>query len=91
MPGPPVLDRLVGDVTRQIRLRRAEFYGLRGLFWGAVVAVLPLLLKESLGLWSYAGAILLLAGAGRSPVGLPADCPGGRASSPTAATDFKIV
>jgi hypothetical protein len=65
MPGPPVLDRLVGDVTRQIRLRRAEFYGLRGLFWGAVVAVLPLLLKESLGLWSYAGAgILLVAGAG---------------------------
>jgi hypothetical protein len=65
MPGPPVLDRLVGDVARQIRLRRAEFYGLRGLFWGAVAAVLPLVLKESLGLWSYAGAaILLIAGAG---------------------------
>ncbi|MCI0548494.1 MAG: hypothetical protein L0027_14560, partial [Candidatus Rokubacteria bacterium] len=65
MPGPPVLDRLVGDVARQIRLRRAEFYGLRGLFWGAVAAVVPLVLKESLGLWSYAGAaILLIAGAG---------------------------
>ena len=65
MPGPPVLDRLVGDVARQIRLRRAEFYGLRGLFWGAVAAVLPLVLKESLGRWSYAGAaILLIAGAG---------------------------
>jgi hypothetical protein len=65
MPGPTVLDRLVGDVARQIRLRRAEFYGLRGLFWGAVAAVVPLLLKESLGLWSYAGAgILLIAGAG---------------------------
>jgi hypothetical protein len=65
MPGPPVLDRLVGDVARQIRLRRAEFYGLRGLFWGAVAAVVPLVLKESLGVWSYAGAaILLIAGAG---------------------------
>jgi hypothetical protein len=65
MPGPPVLNRLVGDVARQIRLRRAEFYGLRGLFWGAVAAVVPLVLKESLGLWSYAGAaILLIAGAG---------------------------
>jgi len=65
MPGPPVLDQLVGDVARQIRLRRAEFYGLRGLFWGAVVAVVPLVLKEPLGLWSYAGAaILLIAGAG---------------------------
>ncbi len=65
MPGPTVLDRLVGDVARQIRLRRAEFYGLRGLFWGAVAAVVPLVLKESLGLWSYAGAaILLIAGAG---------------------------
>jgi hypothetical protein len=65
MPGPTVLDRLVGDVARQIRLRRAEFYGLRGLFWGAVAAVVPLVLKEPLGLWSYAGAaILLIAGAG---------------------------
>ena len=51
--------------SRQIRLRRAEFYGLRGLLWGAVAAVVPLLLKESLGLWSYlAAAALLLAGAG---------------------------
>jgi hypothetical protein len=65
MPGPPVLDRLVGDVARQIRLRRAEFYGLRGLFWGAVAAVAPLVLKEPLGPWSYAGAgVLLIAGAG---------------------------
>jgi hypothetical protein len=65
MPGPTVIDRLVADVARQIRLRRAEYYGLRGLLWGAVAAVVPLVLKESLGLWSYlvAGA-LLLAGAG---------------------------
>jgi len=64
MPGPTVIERLVADVARQIRLRRTEFYGLRGLFWGAVAAVVPLLFKESLGWWSYAGAaLLLLAGA----------------------------
>ena len=65
MPGPTVIERLVADVARQIRLRRAEFYGLRGLLWGSVAAVVPLVLKESLGIWSYVGAaILLLAGAG---------------------------
>jgi hypothetical protein len=65
MPGPTVIERLVADVARQIRLRRAEFYGLRGLLWGAVAAVVPLILKESLGVWSYAAAALLvLAGAG---------------------------
>ncbi|HSE03446.1 MAG TPA: hypothetical protein VLK35_04750 [Methylomirabilota bacterium] len=65
MPGPTVIERLVADVARQIRLRRAEYYGLRGLLWGAVAAVVPLVLKESLGVWSYVGAAgLLLAGAG---------------------------
>jgi hypothetical protein len=64
MSDPTVIQRLVADVARQIRLRRAEFYGLRGLFWGAVAAVVPLLLKETLGPWSYALAgLLLLAGA----------------------------
>ncbi|HEY7436204.1 MAG TPA: hypothetical protein VIE41_13775 [Methylomirabilota bacterium] len=65
MVGPTVIERLVADVARQIRFRRAEFYGLRGLLWGAVAAVVPLVLKESLGGWSYVGAaVLLLAGAG---------------------------
>jgi hypothetical protein len=65
MPGPTVIERLVADVAHQIRLRRAEFYGLRGLFWGGVAAIVPLVLKEPLGLWSYLGAaILLAAGAG---------------------------
>jgi hypothetical protein len=64
-----VIERLVADVARQIRLRRAEFYGLRGLLWGALAAVVPLVLKESLGIWSYAGAAaLLLAGAGAGAV-----------------------
>lgn len=65
MPGPTVIERLVAEVARQIRLRRAEFYGLRGLLWGAVAAVVPLVLKESLGVWSFvSAAILVLAGAG---------------------------
>jgi len=64
MSDPTVIQRLVANVARQIRLRRVEFYGLRGLFWGAVAAVVPLLLKETLGPWSYALAgLLLLAGA----------------------------
>ena len=49
MPDPTVLQRLVSDVVRQIRLRRAEYYGLRGLFIGALAALLPLLLRELLG------------------------------------------
>jgi hypothetical protein len=65
MSDPGVIDRLVADVARQIRLRRAEFYGLRGLLWGAVAAMVPLLLKESVGGWGFASAAILLAlGAG---------------------------
>jgi hypothetical protein len=49
MPDPIVLERLVSDVAKQIRLRRAEFYGLRGLFVGALLALVPLVLRELLG------------------------------------------
>ena len=49
MPGPAVLEQLVSGVARQIRLRRAEYYGLRGLFVGALAALLPLCLRELLG------------------------------------------
>jgi len=49
MPKPAVLEQLVSDVARQIRLRRAEYYGLRGLFVGALAALLPLCLREFLG------------------------------------------
>lgn len=64
MPDPTVLERLIADVARQIRLRRAEFYGLRGVLWGAVAAVLPLVFKEPLGLLSFVGAgVLLVTGA----------------------------
>src|SRR5262245_36431254 len=63
MPDPIVLERLVSDVARQIRLRRAEFYGLRGLFAGAIAAVAPLFLRDALGaLGPLVAAGLLLAG-----------------------------
>ena len=45
MPDPIILERLVSEVGKQIRLRRAEFYGLRGLFAGAVLALVPLVLR----------------------------------------------
>ena len=48
MPDLTILQRAVADVSWQIRVRRAEFYGLRGLFGGAVVALLPLVLRDSL-------------------------------------------
>jgi hypothetical protein len=40
---------LVGGVARTVRWRRAIFYGLRGTFYGAFVALVPLLLKGILG------------------------------------------
>jgi hypothetical protein len=49
MPDAQVLERLVAEVSRQVRLRRAEYYGLRGLLWGALASLVPLLAKEYLG------------------------------------------
>jgi hypothetical protein len=64
MPDLTILKVAVADVSRQIRVRRAEFYGLRGLFGGALVALLPLVLRDSLGgsgfLWA---GVCLAAGA----------------------------
>ncbi|HAM60100.1 MAG TPA: hypothetical protein DCQ64_33710 [Candidatus Rokubacteria bacterium] len=65
MPDPSVLHRLVRDVTREVRLRRAEFFALRGLFVAAAVAAAPLVLREALGSVALAAAGgLLLLGAG---------------------------
>src|ERR1700675_1717757 len=61
MPDLSILQRAVADVSRQIRVRRAEFYGLRGLFGGAVVALLPLVLRASLGWRGFLGAGVCLA------------------------------
>ncbi|MFZ1061081.1 MAG: hypothetical protein WAP47_18010, partial [Candidatus Rokuibacteriota bacterium] len=49
MADADVLERLVAQVGWQIRRRRAEFYGLRGLFSGAIVGLVPLLLKSAVG------------------------------------------
>src|SRR5215831_12976950 len=63
MPDPSVLERLLSDVARQVRVRRAEFYGLRGLFVGAIAAVVPLFLRDVLGPMGLLTALgLLLAG-----------------------------
>jgi hypothetical protein len=49
MPDRTVLQGLVSNVAREIRLRRAEYYGLRGLFIGALTALPPLILRDLLG------------------------------------------
>lgn len=59
-----VLHGLIEDVSRQVRLRRAEFYGLRGIFVGALAAAGPLLFRESLGDLGLVAAVGLLAAGG---------------------------
>jgi hypothetical protein len=61
MPDPSALRRLIADVTRQVRLRRAEFYGVRGVLLGSAAALVPLLLRESLGDLGLVGAAGLIA------------------------------
>jgi hypothetical protein len=56
------LDRLVREVASQVRWRRAEHYGLRGLFWGAAAAVVPLFARTLLGPWGIPIAVALAAG-----------------------------
>lgn len=43
------IERLVRRVVAQIRWRRAEYYGLRGAFYGGLAAVVALALKVVLG------------------------------------------
>ncbi len=58
------LDRVVDRVARQVRQRRVEFYGLRGAFYGALLALVPLLAKGAVGeLASWVALALLLTGA----------------------------
>ncbi len=49
MTEPSDLARLVSSVCAQLRRRRAEYYALRGAFFGTLAGCLPLLLKEALG------------------------------------------
>ena len=61
MVDPTRLDRLVRGVARQVRRRRLEFYGLKGAFYGAVAAVVPLLAKGLVGPMAAAVAVALVA------------------------------
>src|SRR5262249_61155851 len=56
------LETLVRRVAAQVRWRRAEHYGVRGLFYGALAGALLLLLKSLLGPWTVlaAGACVLV-------------------------------
>src|SRR5262245_19016159 len=64
MPDTHVLHRLVQQVVGEVRLRRAEFWGLRGLFIGAIAAAVPLLVRERFGTAAVvaAGALLITGG-----------------------------
>jgi hypothetical protein len=62
MTDTQALDRLVRQVVGQVRWRRAEHYGLRGLFWGLCLALVPLIVKGPLVVWGLplgAAAIVL--------------------------------
>jgi hypothetical protein len=82
MADPAGLERLVHRVAAQIRRRRAEHYGLRGAFYGAVAAVVPLLAKGAIGAAAPAVAIaLIVLGAGAGVVfGLALAAPRGDAA-----------
>lgn len=51
------LQALVERVAREVRWRRAEHGLLRGLFWGAVAAVVALALRTLLGPWATVAAV----------------------------------
>ena len=61
------IEGLLRRIRREIRLRRAEYYGLRGAFWGAVAGVVVLVAKHAVGstaAWAAAALVILGAVAG---------------------------
>ena len=48
MTESPRIEGLLRRIGREIRRRRAEYYGLRGAFWGAVAGIAVLLAKHAL-------------------------------------------
>jgi hypothetical protein len=67
MTESPRIERLLRRIGGEVRRRRAEYYGLRGAFWGAVAGVVILLTKHAVGpraAWIAAGLIVLGAVAG---------------------------
>jgi hypothetical protein len=64
MTESPRIEGLLRRVGREIRRRRAEYYGLRGAFWGAVAGVAVLLAKHALaGRAPWIAASLMVLGA----------------------------
>src|SRR5213080_3098741 len=61
MDHPQTIEVLVRRVAREVRVRRAEHWGLRGAFWGALVAAAVLVFKAALGLAALAVAPSLVA------------------------------
>src|SRR3989449_4146295 len=69
MTESPRIEGLLRRIRREIRRRRAEYYGLRGAVWGAVVGVAVLLAKHGVGgaaPWAAAALVILGAAAGIS-------------------------
>src|SRR3989442_12230889 len=67
MSESPRIEGLLRRIRREIRRRRAEYYGLRGAFWGAVAGVVVLLAKHAVGgaaAWAAAALVILGAVAG---------------------------
>src|SRR4029453_5352780 len=61
MTRSPRIEGLLRRIRREIRRRRAEYYGLRGAFWGAVVGVAVMLAKHAIGAkapWIAGGLVL---------------------------------
>src|SRR5262249_60935621 len=64
MAESPRIDGLLRRSRGEIRRRRAEYYGIRGAFWGAVAAVAVLLAKHGIGSAApWAAGALVVAGA----------------------------
>jgi len=53
MAHPQAIEVLVRRVARQVKLRRAEYWGLRGAFWGALLAAAVLAFKAAVGLTAF--------------------------------------
>ncbi len=69
MAEPTSIERIASAVSWQLRLRRAEYHALRGAFFGAIAALVPLLLKGTLGGWAAVAALALVAsGAGAAAI-----------------------
>src|SRR5437879_12550305 len=49
MAHPQAIEVLVRRVAREVRVRRAEHWSLRGAFWGGLAAVVVLSFKAGLG------------------------------------------